>query len=128
MKRMAASNVLIVGVRGLGIEIGWRFLSICTFTQPLIFYEAKNIVLAGVRSVTIFDPEPVQIQDLGTQVRYCRLSTMCHAYLSPASSSFDLKMLEKAAQKLLSHVWLNSTPMSQYEISVANLASLSLSI
>ncbi|QRW16453.1 Ran-specific GTPase-activating protein 1 [Rhizoctonia solani] len=47
----AASNVLIVGVKGLGVEI------------------AKNIVLAGVKSVTLFDPEPVQVQDLGTQVR-----------------------------------------------------------
>lgn len=31
-------------------------------------HTAKNIVLAGVKSVTIFDPEPVSIQDLGTQV------------------------------------------------------------
>ncbi|ELU45435.1 ubiquitin-activating enzyme E1 1 [Rhizoctonia solani AG-1 IA] len=52
MKRMAASNVLIVGVKGLGVEIG-----------------KANIVLAGVKSVTLFDPEPVQVQDLGTQVR-----------------------------------------------------------
>ncbi|GJJ07325.1 hypothetical protein Clacol_001526 [Clathrus columnatus] len=49
MKRMALSNVLIVGMNGLGVEI------------------AKNIVLAGVKSVTIFDPQPVLIQDLGTQ-------------------------------------------------------------
>ncbi|KAF8220368.1 ubiquitin activating enzyme [Tricholoma matsutake] len=49
MKRMAASNVLIVGVQGLGVEI------------------AKNIVLAGVKSVTIFDPEPVTMQDLSSQ-------------------------------------------------------------
>ncbi|KZP12096.1 ubiquitin-activating enzyme E1 [Athelia psychrophila] len=49
MKRMAVSNVLIVGVQGLGVEI------------------AKNVVLAGVKSVTIYDPEPVTIQDLGTQ-------------------------------------------------------------
>jgi len=49
MKRMAASNVLIVGLQGLGVEI------------------AKNIALAGVKSVTIFDPEPVSIQDLSSQ-------------------------------------------------------------
>lgn len=29
---------------------------------------AKNVVLAGVKSVTIYDPEPVTVQDLGTQV------------------------------------------------------------
>ncbi|THH32904.1 hypothetical protein EUX98_g1245 [Antrodiella citrinella] len=49
MKRMAASNVLIVGLKGLGVEI------------------AKNIILAGVKSVTVFDPEPVEIADLSTQ-------------------------------------------------------------
>ncbi|KIJ37341.1 hypothetical protein M422DRAFT_122423, partial [Sphaerobolus stellatus SS14] len=49
MKRMAVSNVLIVGVKGLGVEI------------------AKNIVLAGVKSVTVYDPEPIKVQDLGTQ-------------------------------------------------------------
>lgn len=49
MKRMAASNVLIIGVQGLGVEI------------------AKDIVLAGVKSVTIFDPEPVTVQDLSSQ-------------------------------------------------------------
>ncbi|KAI0723211.1 ubiquitin activating enzyme [Earliella scabrosa] len=49
MKRMAASNVLIVGMNGLGVEI------------------AKNVVLAGVKSVTIYDPEPVKVSDLSSQ-------------------------------------------------------------
>lgn len=31
------------------------------------FHPAKNVVLAGVKSVTIYDPEPVTIQDLSTQ-------------------------------------------------------------
>ena len=49
MKRMGASNVLIVGMKGLGVEI------------------AKNIALAGVKSLTLFDPEPVAISDLSSQ-------------------------------------------------------------
>lgn len=49
MHRMASSNVLIVGLKGLGIEI------------------AKNVCLAGVKSITLYDPNPVQIQDLSTQ-------------------------------------------------------------
>ncbi|EPQ25827.1 uncharacterized protein PFL1_06924 [Pseudozyma flocculosa PF-1] len=49
MKRMAVSNVLVVGLKGLGAEI------------------AKNIALAGVKSITIFDPTPVSISDLSTQ-------------------------------------------------------------
>ncbi|KAK4049633.1 E1 ubiquitin-activating protein [Microbotryomycetes sp. JL221] len=49
MKRMAASDVLIVGLSGLGVEI------------------AKNVCLAGVKSVTLSDPTPVSVPDLGTQ-------------------------------------------------------------
>jgi len=30
---------------------------------------AKNIVLAGVKSVTLYDPAPVQLTDLSTQVQ-----------------------------------------------------------
>ncbi|KAL2918709.1 E1 ubiquitin-activating protein [Polyrhizophydium stewartii] len=49
MEKMSTSNVLIVGLKGLGIEI------------------AKNVVLAGVKSVTLHDPEPVHIADLSSQ-------------------------------------------------------------
>jgi ubiquitin-activating enzyme E1 len=49
MKRMGASNVLVVGLRGLGVEI------------------AKNIALAGVKSLTLHDPAPVAIADLSAQ-------------------------------------------------------------
>ena len=49
MKRMGASNVLVVGLKGLGVEI------------------AKNIALAGVKSLTLFDPKPAQIKDLSSQ-------------------------------------------------------------
>jgi len=49
MKRMGASNVLIVGLKGLGVEV------------------AKNIALAGVKSLTLYDPEPVAISDLSAQ-------------------------------------------------------------
>jgi ubiquitin-activating enzyme E1 len=49
MKRMGASNVLIVGLKGLGVEI------------------AKNIALAGVKSLTLYDPAPAAIADLSSQ-------------------------------------------------------------
>ena len=49
MKRMGSSNVLVVGMRGLGVEI------------------AKNIALAGVKSLSLFDPKPAAIQDLSSQ-------------------------------------------------------------
>ena len=49
MKQMSSSNVLIVGALGLGAEI------------------AKNIALAGVKSVTLYDPNPVMMSDLSSQ-------------------------------------------------------------
>ncbi|KAF1817025.1 ubiquitin-activating enzyme E1 1 [Eremomyces bilateralis CBS 781.70] len=49
MKRMSSSNVLIVGLKGLGVEI------------------AKNIALAGVKSLTLYDPRPAEISDLSAQ-------------------------------------------------------------
>ncbi|KAJ2783125.1 E1 ubiquitin-activating protein [Coemansia javaensis] len=49
MKKMSASNVLIVGLKGLGCEI------------------AKNVILAGVKSVTLHDPAAVETADLASQ-------------------------------------------------------------
>ena len=49
MRRMAASTVLIVGLKGLGVEI------------------AKNVVLSGVKSVTLHDRAPVELSDLSAQ-------------------------------------------------------------
>ena len=48
MRRMQASNVLIVGMGGLGVEI------------------AKNVILGGVKSVTIYDKENVSLDDLAS--------------------------------------------------------------
>ena len=49
MRRMQASNILICGMGGLGVEI------------------AKNVVLGGVKSVTIHDTENVTYEDFSTQ-------------------------------------------------------------
>lgn len=49
MRRMASSNVLIAGMKGLGVEV------------------AKNIVLGGVKSVTIQDTEKAAWGDLTSQ-------------------------------------------------------------
>ena len=49
MLRMQQANVLIIGLRGLGVEL------------------AKDVILAGVKSVTLWDNQAVQISDLGSQ-------------------------------------------------------------
>uniref|UniRef100_A0A7S4D0L7 E1 ubiquitin-activating enzyme n=1 Tax=Eutreptiella gymnastica TaxID=73025 RepID=A0A7S4D0L7_9EUGL len=48
MQRMSRSDVLVVGLSGLGCEI------------------AKNIILSGVKSITVSDSEDVTWADLGT--------------------------------------------------------------
>jgi len=48
-KRMGQANVLVIGMNGLGVEI------------------AKNVALAGVRSLTVHDDTPTAIADLGSQ-------------------------------------------------------------
>ncbi|KAJ0987623.1 hypothetical protein J5N97_005979 [Dioscorea zingiberensis] len=48
MRKLARSNVLISGLSGLGAEI------------------AKNLVVAGVKSVTLHDDERVQLRDLSS--------------------------------------------------------------
>lgn len=49
MRRMAASDVLISGLGGLGVEV------------------AKNVILAGVKSVTLHDVKACSIKDLSSQ-------------------------------------------------------------
>lgn len=49
MRRMAASDVLISGIGGLGVEI------------------AKNVILAGVKSVTLHDQQKSSLKDLSSQ-------------------------------------------------------------
>lgn len=49
MLKMQNANVLIIGLRGLGVEI------------------AKNVALAGVKSLALYDPKPVEVQDFSSQ-------------------------------------------------------------
>ncbi|XP_068703332.1 ubiquitin-like modifier-activating enzyme 1 [Montipora foliosa] len=49
MQKMAVSNILISGLKGLGVEI------------------AKNVALGGVKSVTLHDTGSVELSDLSSQ-------------------------------------------------------------
>ncbi len=50
LARLSVANVLVSGLGGLGVEV------------------AKDVILAGVRSVTLHDTRDVAPLDLGTQV------------------------------------------------------------
>lgn len=79
MKKMSIAHVLVVGLKGLGVEIGkikkieyfnYKIFFLIVWPSPLYLYLlAKNVVLAGVKSVTLWDPTPVEISDLSAQVR-----------------------------------------------------------
>lgn len=49
MRQMASSDILISGLKGLGVEV------------------AKNVILSGVKSVTLHDPEKCEMADLSSQ-------------------------------------------------------------
>lgn len=49
MLKMQNANVLIIGLKGVGIET------------------AKNIALAGVKSLTLYDPTPIELHHLSSQ-------------------------------------------------------------
>ena len=53
MGKLVKMRVLIVGLRGLGVEV------------------AKNLILAGPKSVTLYDPNLVNWGDLSSNF-YCR--------------------------------------------------------
>lgn len=62
---MATSNVLIVGANGLGAEI------------------AKNVILAGVKSVTLLDDSPAEWTDLSAQVKHVAGLDLLACLLAP---------------------------------------------
>ncbi|KAH3766129.1 Ubiquitin activating enzyme [Pelomyxa schiedti] len=70
MKNLTTLDVLVVGMKGVGVEA------------------AKNIALAGPRSVTIYDPSPVEMMDLASNFWFLesdigkRSSTVCIQPLS----------------------------------------------
>jgi ubiquitin-activating enzyme E1 len=68
MGKLIKMNVLIVGLRGLGVET------------------AKNLILAGPASVTLYDPTPVRINDLSSNF-YCKEEDAKKGNVSRAKAS-----------------------------------------
>lgn len=102
MKKMATSNVLIVGMKGLGVEIGKLLI-------PLNLERnadgvAKNVALAGVKTVTVYDPSPVEIADLGTQVCSQEIGSN---YVLIYSSFCEKRILENQELRSLHQDWQN---------------------
>lgn len=102
MKHLQTSSVLISGLQGLGVEI------------------AKNIILAGVKAVTLHDQGTAQWADLSSQVSLFGFSLpglqlvhcMCFSpvfHLPVYSSTCERKILAKTELRYPNLALLNST-------------------
>lgn len=100
---MASSDVLIIGLGGLGVEV------------------AKNVILAGLKSVTLHDATPVEIRHLGSQF-----------YLSEAdvgkpraeACRDSLQELNTAVSVSHSSEDLSEAFLGRFDVVVATLTSL----
>jgi len=82
MQKMSQSNILLIGLNGLGVEI------------------AKNLILTGVASVFLFDNNLVQVSDLSTQFFLReddvgqKRSLSCHAKLAELNHYVEVEVFE----------------------------------
>lgn len=68
--KLKQMHVLIIGLRGLGVEV------------------AKNLILAGPHSVSVYDEGIVAVEDLGTNF-YCQSHANSGHASSGASTTVD---------------------------------------
>lgn len=84
MSKIIQMNIFIYGMRGVGIEV------------------AKNIVLAGPKSLTIFDPYTIKINDLSSNyflkeedaIKRKRRDDSCFLELSKLNPYVKLDIME----------------------------------
>jgi len=69
MGKLITLDVLVIGLRGVGVEA------------------AKNLILAGPRSVTLFDPEPATIADCGSNVSGAAAAAVAAAAVAAAAAA-----------------------------------------
>ena len=86
MEKISQLKILIIGLRGLGIEI------------------AKNIIISGPNKVTVFDPQEVEIQDLGSNFYLSekdigkRRDKSCLSKLKKLNKYVQIEYLEESTQ------------------------------
>lgn len=74
MLKMQNANVLVIGLKGLGVEI------------------AKNVALAGVKSLSLYDPLPVELKDFSTQFFLTQLDVGKSTALATADKLKELNL------------------------------------
>ena len=69
LKRLQATKILVLGLRGVGLEVGTRPYRERHLSRLLTLPPAMIVMLMGARSVTICDKGTVEWADLASQVR-----------------------------------------------------------
>lgn len=113
MQRMAKSSVLLYGAGGLGIEI------------------AKNIVLAGIKSFTIQDPQKAIVADLGTQFFLTEEDVAKDIYRAETSAVKLAELNPYVSIQMLTTVLDDSTDLKylqQYQCVILTEVSLSVQL
>eukprot|EP00501_MAST-03F_sp_TOSAG23-6_P001867 GSMAST32.ASY1.ANO1.1945.1 assembled CDS len=96
-RRMQGSDVLIAGLGGVGVEI------------------AKNIILAGVKSVSLYDDEPSQFTDMSSQ--FYITEEDCRAGKSRAAACVEkLQELNQYVRVQQVSGFLEESTISQYSL------------
>ena len=118
MGKLVQMNVLICGLRGLGVEI------------------AKNIILAGPKSVSLYDPELVSLRDLGSnfylhethigKTRRDQASSTQLKELNPyvavdCLENLPNEKLKEAAQRYSDEVREKHTPIDDFDVNEEDL-------
>mmetsp|Transcript_11014 Transcript_11014/g.33776 ORF Transcript_11014/g.33776 Transcript_11014/m.33776 type:complete len:1045 (+) Transcript_11014:298-3432(+) len=98
-RRMATSNVLIVGMSGLGVEI------------------AKNVILAGVKTVNIVDDQIVKWTDLSSQF-YCGEEDVGQRTRADASAPLLSELNPYVGVNKLESSVLKQEDLSQFKVVV----------
>lgn len=104
MKKMSASNVLVVGLKGLGVEI------------------AKNVALAGVKSITLHDPKPTELTDLSSQ--FFLTTEDIGKPRDKATAAKLAELNQYVPVKVLEGDILDETTLSQFQVVVLTEATL----
>ncbi|KAI5191849.1 ubiquitin-activating enzyme E1 [Nematocida minor] len=107
MKRMLKSHVLILGLKKSGIEV------------------VKNLALAGIRTISVFDPSPLSPEDLST-IYYCsesdindRIDKSIEYKLKELNTQVTIKVLETEPEDITPYtaVMVNDASLD-YQLSI----------
>lgn len=94
---------------------------------------AKNIILAGVKAVRLYDPSPVEIKDLGTQFYLTKTDIgkptahSCKTRLQELNKAVQVSVLDTISPRDLSvQVLPRHLPSCTFPLSVMELLSIEL--